>query len=79
MAAKLAIERGQIAKADLEGKGSYRAIALPRVCQHAVGLRKTLAEHELRQRRAIALEQPLDIARGEAVSRVAPIASAQRS
>jgi hypothetical protein len=65
VAAKLAIEGGQIPKTDLEGKSSDHAMTLPRVCEAAVGLGETLAEHELRQRRAIALEQPLNIARSD--------------
>src|SRR6185437_11453799 len=68
VAAERMVEGGEIAKAGGERKRADGLAGAAGIRQHAMGLVEPLAEHELRKRRALALEQLVDIARGHAVA-----------
>lgn len=67
MSAECMIEGRQIAKAGVEGNRTDGEMVAARIEQPPVGQRKPAAEHELRQRRALAFEQLADIARADLV------------
>src|SRR5205823_279496 len=59
---KLAVEGGKIAKAGRKSDVADSAIGITRIGQHTMHAGEALAEHKLRQRRVLALEQLADVA-----------------
>jgi len=67
-AAEGAVEMREIAKAGLIGDRADGALCQPWIAQHAMGALETLVEQELRERRSLALEQHLHVARGDVMA-----------
>src|SRR5262245_22089226 len=60
-AAEGAVEVEQVAEADIEGDRTDGTCGTLRVHEHAVRAQESLAEHELRERLALGLEQHVDV------------------
>ena len=58
----------EIAEAGLVGDRGDGLLREQRIAEHAMRARQTLVEHEPRERRSVALEQHLHVARGDAVT-----------
>ena len=61
MPAKRPVEVRQVIESKLEGDCANRTARMEGVFQNTIGSRQTLAEHEFRESRAHAFEQPLDV------------------
>ena len=65
MPAERAVEVGQIAESRFERDRSDGVVDMARIGQEAMRAREALTEHEFRESRAHAFEQPLDMTRRE--------------
>ena len=67
-AAEDSVEMREIAEAGLVGDRTYGSLRKQWIAQHLMGARQTLVEQEPRERRSVALEQHLHVARRDAVA-----------